>query len=68
MCKISYVCAGDPSEIGMGDDLSLLAKWQPGGLWWYGQHAHHVQHQQQVGNGGGLKNHIQHKQDRRKYK
>ena len=48
MCKISNVSAGDPPEVGMGDDLSLLTEWQPGGLWWHGQHAYHVQHQQQV--------------------
>ena len=32
----------------MGDDISVLPERQPGRLWRHGQHAHHVQHQQQV--------------------
>ena len=39
---------GDPPEVCVGDDLCLLAKRQPGGVRGHGQHAHHVQHQQQV--------------------
>ena len=42
------VCAGNTTEVGMGDDLGLLTERKPGRLWRHGQHAHHVQHQQQV--------------------
>ena len=44
------VCAGDSLEVGLGDDLRLLTEREPGRLWRDGQHAHHLQHQQQVWN------------------
>ena len=33
---------GDPTQVCLGHDCCLLTKWELRGLWWHGQHAHHI--------------------------